>query len=106
MQKCQSIGADLPIINSAEENTSVRNLLNAQGSKQAWIGLRRNVTDSKFYWVNGSPIEGNYESWKPGEPNNNRGEENCVHAIRKGWNDISCESHGAAVLCQKAMLDS
>ena len=103
-QNCQAMNAELPIINSAGENTFIKNLLKRQGIKQAWIGLRRNSTDSKFYWLDGTPIE--YDSWNSGEPNNYEDNENCVvYTSRRGWNDVSCEFHKVptAALCQKDM---
>ena len=108
-QKCQGMNANLPIINSAEENTFISDLLNREGSKRAWIGLRRNTSDSKFYWVDGTPIEGNYDSWGSGEPNNYDNNENCTHVVvhpsHPVWNDIACEKSWAATLCQKTIQD-
>ena len=107
-RKCQGMNADLPIINSAEENTFISDLLKAQRTERAWIGLKRNASDSKFYWVDGTPLKGNYESWRSGEPNNNNGNENCA-VVRSGnevWNDIPCEASRRATLCQKAMQEN
>ena len=111
-KKCQSMNADLPIINSVEENTFIADLLKEQGAKWSWIGLQRNAADSKFYWVDGSTPVG-YDAWKSGEPNNVHGKENCAYieahtqcerpCISGGWNDIHCDVDSPAVLCQKAM---
>ena len=107
-KKCHIMGANLPIINSAEENTFIRDLLKAQRTKRAWIGLQQNASDSKFYWVDGTPLKGNYDSWVSGEPNNNNGNENCA-VVRSGhgeWNDIPCEAPRVGTLCQKAMQEN
>ena len=48
---CQSRGADLPIIKSAEENEFVGNLTFEQDTVTwggAWIGILRNQTDDKL----------------------------------------------------------
>ena len=109
-EKCHSMGANLPIINSAEENTFISNFLRTPGKTWAWIGLRRNVADSRFYWVDSSPIEGNYDSWRDGEPDNHGGNENCalivVDSSHGVWNDIPCEASWAGTLCQKAMQEN
>ena len=105
---CHSIGANLPIINSAEENTFISDFLKRQD--KAWIGLKRNASDSKFYWVDGTPIEGNYNSWGSGQPNNWNGKQNCAFIVLQSghgvWNDKACAKSKAATLCQKAMQDS
>ena len=107
LKKCHGMGANLPIINSDEENTFISDLLRTPKKTWAWIGLRRNVTDSSFYWFDGTPIEGNYDSWRDGEPNNHDGNENCaLIVVQSGhgvWNDIPCEKPWAGTLCQKAM---
>ena len=111
-QKCQGMNADLPIINSFEENTFIAELLKEQGAEWSWIGLQRSATNSEFYWVDGTPL--GYGAWKSGEPNNDRGKENCAYIEAHtqcerpscrpgGWNDIHCEVESPAVLCQKAM---
>ena len=108
-QKCQGMNANLPIINSAEENTFISDLLKRQGTEWAWIGLRRNTSDSKFYWLDGTPIEGNYDSWRSREPNNHENNENCALIVVESghgvWNDIPCEESWAATLCQKDMQE-
>ena len=107
-QKCHSMGANLPIINSAEENTFIADFLKEQD--RAWIGLRRNHVDKNFYWFDGTPIEGNYDSWRAREPNNYNGNENCaliiVDSSHGVWNDIPCEEPWAGTLCQKAMQEN
>ena len=101
------MGADLPIINSAEQNTFISDFLKKQGPKPAWIGLWRNDSDKKFYWFDGTLITGNYDSWRAGEPNNYSGNENCalieVQSTHGVWNDVPCEQPRAATLCQKAI---
>ena len=110
-QECQGMNADLPIINSAEENIFIADFLKGQGTTRAWIGLRRNDVDKNFYWFDGTPITGNYESWRAGEPSNSNGNENCALMIIQSsdgvWNDIPCgKLRRAATLCQKAIEDN
>ena len=105
-EKCKDLGADLVIIKSAEENDFISELLKKKGRNWAWLGLRRKIPGLKFYWVDGTPIEGKYDSWGPGEPNNSGGNEHCAYTNRLAgrWNDFRCErtsTPGPSVVCQK-----
>ena len=82
------------------------------GTIGAWIGLKRKAGDM-FYWVDSSPLQGQYQNWKNGEPNNYRGNENCVYMRgekRGEWNDDPCDltagysfwrNKALITLCQK-----
>jgi len=106
------LGADLPIIRSATENNFILDLIRKQETVThwgAWLGLYRKA-DTKFYWIDDTPLEGQYSAWGSGEPNFNH--EKCAHVYGKGsrpgkWNDMSCSInakdliHAPVVLCQK-----
>ena len=109
---CKKLGGDLVVISSAEENDFVYELVMEQQTvteTKAWIGLKKNTDDSKWYWVDGTPLEGNYQSWGEGEPNNRVGNENCAHFFGQPgkWNDAACEMTGywasksPTILCEK-----
>ena len=112
------MGGDLPIIRSNEENDFISNLIpkNVSSLTGAWIGLQRNVSDSNFYWIDGTLLREEDSKWKPGQPDNSGGIENCVHVFgsasggEKGmWNDFPCEisrsyrRNGVAVVCEKPL---
>ena len=78
----------------------------------AWLGLERvmvNVT--KFRWIDGTPLEGEYKNWFDGEPNNQGFNEDCVNMFGKSvdnrtssraegkWNDYPCGCHNSLNLC-------
>ena len=75
----------------------------------AWIGLHRKA-DTKFYWIDDTPLEEQYSAWGNGQPSNLN--EKCVHTmIKKGkWNDNNCDLTEAdryrapVVLCQKKYI--
>ena len=80
----------------------------------AWIGLYRKADNiSMFYWIDGTPLAGQYSAWASGEPNNVQKTENCVHAYTHllallwKWNDVKCnldevnKDAAPVVLCQK-----
>ena len=79
----------------------------------AWLGLYRKA-DSLFYWVDDTPLAGQYYAWADGEPNNYQdNSENCVQiytrplALLGKWNDNiynldeANEYVAPVVLCQK-----
>jgi len=107
------LAADLAIIRSATENKFIFDLMKKQQTvtdKGAWLGLYRKA-DNKFYWIDDTPLKGQYSAWASGEPNNNN--EECGNMFGKGsraggWNDLRCSLGGKysasapVVLCQKA----
>ena len=111
---CQNLGGDLVIIRSESENNFVRDLMHKQTSQNlgAWIGLYRKA-DNMFYWIDDTPLAGQYSSWNSGQPD--QFHEKCVHIYdvldKLGkWNDLRCslpeaQKHIAlVVLCQKKLL--
>ena len=65
------MGGDLPIIRSEAENNFTRDLIIKQQTvpyRGTWLGLYRKA-DTKFYWVDDAPLEGQYSAWMSGEPN-------------------------------------
>jgi len=118
-KKCLDMGTDLPIIVSADQDSFLVNLIKSASTYTrlgAWIGLKRKA-DSKFYWIDGTPLEGHYSGWASGEPNNDKGREDCVHHFGKGVdlpklgkvNDVPSELPGEkpkeapVILCQKPL---
>ena len=106
------MGADLAIIRSTNENNFISDLVRKQKTVTtwgAWLGLYRKA-DNKFYWINDTPLTGQYSAWASGEPNGLH--EKCGHlygiGARNGmWNDISCTLdaiyliYAPVALCQK-----
>ena len=99
---CQNFGADLAIIKTPDENDFLFDLVkNYSAPRSAWIGLRREF-NTTFYWLDGTPLEGNYQRWGDDEPNDAGGVEDCVEMSTDNgtWNDLVCSS-GLVALCQK-----
>ncbi|XP_071511662.1 echinoidin-like [Diadema antillarum] len=60
-----------------------------------WIGINDIVVEGEFVWSDGS--NASYRNWRPNQPDNYRGQEDCVHiglthVRRNEWNDINCNS--------------
>ncbi|XP_020602981.1 CD209 antigen-like protein A [Orbicella faveolata] len=96
---CQNLGTDLAIIRSEEENNFTIELLKKQKKVTyfgTWLGLGRNPSaEDAFYWIDGTPLAGQFSAWASSEPNNLR--EKFVHIYatprsnRQGqWNDKEC----------------
>ena len=111
--RCEELGGHLPIIRSAEENQFIFDQIkNVQGISRwgVWIDADRQA-DGKFVWGDGTPLEGHYTNWANGEPNDHRGNEDCVHMYAKKsnlesfWNDMPCDFFmgDGAILCQKGI---
>ncbi|XP_060562828.1 lactose-binding lectin l-2-like [Ruditapes philippinarum] len=101
---CQHMGGDLVEIETAAENDFLFakvKVLNAN----FWIGLSDIQEETVWLWYgsNRHLTSTGYQNWYPGEPNNNKGEENCVNiAPDTGgqWNDIPCFSQ-RKYICEK-----
>ncbi|XP_048246152.1 perlucin-like isoform X1 [Haliotis rufescens] len=89
---CQFFGARLVIINSRAEDDFIRGY--ARGKAPSYfIGGSDLAREGRFVWEGGKPFAGGYQNWVPGQPNNYKGAEDCVH-IWNGfgyrWNDAPC----------------
>ncbi|XP_027001323.1 CD209 antigen-like protein 2 isoform X2 [Tachysurus fulvidraco] len=105
--ECTKNGADLVIIESKEEQDFINVL---RSGKSAWIGLRDQVTEGTWKWVDNTSLTTSY--WWSQEPNNLNGDEDCVEigTVPDGrpvtdssntWNDHSC--HGSLFwICEKS----
>ena len=95
------------MIKSQEENQLVYNMAKNGGSGITWIGMERNTSDKKFYWIDGSPATKSndyYTNWYPNAPGKT---ENCgemfmsvSNADVQKWNDRPCSTPTSFVLCQ------
>uniref|UniRef100_A0A3P8RUA6 C-type lectin domain-containing protein n=1 Tax=Amphiprion percula TaxID=161767 RepID=A0A3P8RUA6_AMPPE len=95
-EDCKRQGADLVVINSAEEQT----FLSMFAKKQTWIGLNDIQTEGTWMWVDGTPLTLSY--WDTDEPNNG-GEEDCAQirtAHNTLWDDVPCTS-SLQWICEK-----
>ncbi|XP_030614167.1 CD209 antigen-like protein E [Archocentrus centrarchus] len=92
--KCRERGADLAVIDSAEE----QDFLATFTQRPTWIGLTDTQEEGKWKWVDGTPLTLKY--WAPHQPDNGGGdpkwgEEDCaqIRTLENTlWNDLSCGS--------------
>ncbi|XP_072526534.1 uncharacterized protein [Salminus brasiliensis] len=99
-QDCINRGAHLVIINSREEQNFAKSL---RGDQKAWIGLNDRDTENTWRWVDYSALSTGF--WRPGEPNSNAGDEDCVITGEASdpvmnWADYPCNDNFVWI-CEK-----
>ncbi|XP_062576018.1 pulmonary surfactant-associated protein D-like [Saccostrea cucullata] len=112
MDFCKQNGSYLIEINSPLENTWIKDsyLLPVNGvtdtcpkfySCSVWIGARYLSSSGKFVW-NQTGEEMVYPEWDVNQPNNRKGQQDCVVLMRKGKaNDRGCRDK-FQFICEKA----
>jgi gliding motility-associated-like protein len=102
----QALGANLVVMNDAQENQNVVNALNAQNAfslaSKIWIGYKRTgVAAPTFFALDsstgpfltpttGGPTPGVYQNWAPNEPNNDGYQ--CSPICGIGCNTYACNN--------------
>lgn len=94
---CAADGAQLAVIETEEENTYLRGVLNNGGN--AWIGFDDLTVEGTFKWVTG--VTGSYSGYSGGEPNDGMTNgEDCAMLKNDGkWDDNDCGGN-KRVLCE------
>ncbi|XP_053335452.1 hepatic lectin-like [Clarias gariepinus] len=104
-QDCRERGADLVIITSREEQNFIIKQLG--DSNEAWIGLSKDDTKTKWKWLDGTEQNNSTGVWAQGEPNNHGGNEDCgtikTFPDMTGWNDKPC-FNTSQWICKKNVL--
>ncbi|XP_026203816.1 C-type lectin domain family 4 member E-like isoform X2 [Anabas testudineus] len=108
---CQTHGAHLAIIHTAEEQTFLWNLLPRGHWNAYWFGITDEHTEDKWKWVDGTPLVGGF--WEVGEPNNHINED-CGYIVKtrvlervaiRSWYDAPCSMYWPFI-CEKEMNTS
>uniref|UniRef100_A0A8C6R442 CD209a antigen n=2 Tax=Nannospalax galili TaxID=1026970 RepID=A0A8C6R442_NANGA len=87
---CQKVGSQLVVIKSHEEQNFLQQTSKKRG--YTWMGLIDMNKESRWHWVDGSPLTLSFmKYWNKGEPNN-LGEEDCAEFRDDGWNDTKCDN--------------
>jgi predicted Ser/Thr protein kinase len=108
--KCESLGGNLVIIDDAEENKFVGNLITSDAWLDSWIGISDEATEGQWRTVNGSDVQ--YSNWATYQPNNaGDGEHFAIMSNRTFGSDpvawrwcdqpaIPKEPHQAGFVCE------
>uniref|UniRef100_A0A6P7FD54 Macrophage mannose receptor 1-like n=1 Tax=Diabrotica virgifera virgifera TaxID=50390 RepID=A0A6P7FD54_DIAVI len=106
VKKCKKRGMSLVSIQSKEKSNSLNTVLQASSYGRNTFWTSGNKEDNKWTWLKGEPLE--FTNWNAGEPNNGRGNEDCLtvtvfksdnHSL---WNDEPC-GWGYTPVCEKVV---
>lgn len=105
---CTARKARVVVIETASEDAFVYGLM-PSSSSAAWIALRRVGSTSRFAWEGSTAT---YRNWDSGEPNDEKGIEDCAviwgpaltyPTRRAHWNDVPCNTvPRSVVICERA----
>ena len=99
---CEGLGYHLVDVRDAAENEWIWAEAEAADATTGWwMGLSDGATEGAFVWEGGSPSA--YTAWRPGEPNDYAGAEDCgawADDGAAGWNDKNCVTHAVAYVCE------
>ncbi|XP_045188208.2 perlucin-like protein [Mercenaria mercenaria] len=93
---CRELGGQLIEIEDADEDNYIlsqaRNI-----NKSFWIALSDLQLEGTWVWMNSKAqlVQGAYSNWRPGQPDNSGGDENCANledSFHMKWNDLSCHT--------------
>ncbi|XP_041352368.1 macrophage mannose receptor 1-like [Gigantopelta aegis] len=101
--KCNQSGDRLVVLDTEKKNEFVSVYVD-RTIGPAWyiIGLSDVQTEGAFVWEDGSVVT--FSKWRPGEPNDLRGKEDCVvlKSQIKSWVDIRC-TLSLKYICEKLL---
>ncbi|KAJ8320422.1 hypothetical protein KUTeg_002009 [Tegillarca granosa] len=75
----------------------------SSGGESYLIGLSDQRYEGLFRWEGTGETVGLTDWWK-GQPDNHKGNEDCVHIARSygySWNDVPCDNYKTSYICQK-----
>uniref|UniRef100_A0A8C7WPT4 C-type lectin domain-containing protein n=1 Tax=Oryzias sinensis TaxID=183150 RepID=A0A8C7WPT4_9TELE len=105
---CQSQGAHLAIIHTAEEQTFLWDLLPRAYWNAYWFGISDRQKEDEWKWVDGTSLGKSF--WEEGEPNNHINED-CGYIVKtqvlervaiRSWYDAPCDM-SVKFICEKEM---
>lgn len=100
-KSCEQVGYSLVTVNDSAEEAWLKQQM---PWRSVWLGYSDSSVEGRWVWEDGAPT---YTNWRPGEPNNSLGNEDCAVnnsiATSTGpaglWNDIPCTDL-AAYVCE------
>ena len=93
--QCRSMGSqsDLLSIHTLAEFQFVRDWLHKADWRRLWVGLNDRDNEGVYVWSDGSPVHEDGLNWRPNQPDNYKGTENCVELFTSNGrlNDRVCD---------------
>ncbi|KAL4224112.1 hypothetical protein ACF0H5_017566 [Mactra antiquata] len=101
---CRQHDSHLVHIETARENSFLKEFVKYMDSTRWWIGLTDD--DLEGYWVwHGTDVTPTFTDWHSGEPSSSGGNEDCADLLLSGgkwaWNDENCNTHRHPAICEK-----
>ena len=94
-------------IHSQQEQDAVNTAHQQSVQKGFWLGLSKGERGG-WTWETSQTLAGNsYSNWRPGEPNNAGGKEECAGIRRSedAWTDLACHTRvDFYPLCKKGKI--
>ena len=88
-ERCEALGMELLRLDDVDTDAYLQREAHLLGMTGYWI--RAIETQWGWSWSRDTYEPVTYSAWIPGEPNNDNGNEDCVHVQpRRGWNDVPC----------------
>ncbi|XP_061179254.1 galactose-specific lectin nattectin-like [Saccostrea echinata] len=100
--KCRGLSAKLVEIDTKPENVFITNTIrNEEANGRAWLGGTDKTQENIWIW-NDSGLPLRFKNWSKGEPNDDKGNEDCMEIFSKNgmWNDLRC-SFSSMFVCEK-----
>lgn len=98
---CKSLGGQLAIIASADENAALYSYVTGQGYTNVFFGASDAIEEGNWKWSDGHSMS--YTNWHSGEPNSESSGEDYVMFLDKftdgTWND-SVFNSGSVFICE------
>ncbi|MEC9465648.1 MAG: acyltransferase family protein [Myxococcota bacterium] len=98
---CTSVGGTLALPKSQAEIVELRDIrLNFGVGQWYWIDLDEQATEGR--WVTSAGQAPTFTHWRPGQPDNNQRDEDCVAAFpvdEDAWHDVPCDN-SAPFICE------
>ncbi len=88
---CTNAGGRIALPTNEEENNLLMSLHAVLGSSYIMIGTTDRQIEGTFVDMHNQPLT--FTKWMKNEPNDYRGNEDCVAIFTDGeWNDVKCDS--------------
>ena len=93
-RRCGTFGGGLVMVKTPEEQQKVYGIANHYQLSRIWLGASDQLTEGRWFWWDGSRMT--YKHFSPGQPDNDRGNEDCLEMLvsfnngRGSWNDNPC----------------
>ncbi|XP_018408845.1 PREDICTED: collectin-10 [Nanorana parkeri] len=91
LTQCRIRGGTLAMPKDMATNSLMAEYISSLGLLRVFIGINDLEKEKQFMYTDNTPLQ-HFSNWKPGEPNDGSGYEDCVEMLSSGaWNDVDCQ---------------